>query len=69
MNVRLKKLIGTIVTVVFLTFYCLLVMVLAVRLLPGTNGAVQLLFYAVFGLIWVVPIGLVIRWAQRPASG
>lgn len=66
MPVRLKKLIGTIFTVVFLTFYCLMVMVLAVRLLPGTSGAIQLLFYAVFGLLWVIPVGLVIRWAQRP---
>lgn len=67
MHIRLKKLIGTIVTVVFLTFYCLFVMVLAVRLLPGTSGAVQFLFYLVFGLVWVIPIGLLIRWMQRPA--
>lgn len=67
MHVRLKKLIGTIITVVFLTIYCLMVMVLAVRLLPGTSGFVQFLFYAGFGLAWVIPIGLLIRWMQRPA--
>lgn len=68
MNIRLKKLIATLFTVGFLTLYCLFVMVLAVKLLPGTNGATQLLFYAVFGLLWVIPVGIVIRWAQRPAA-
>lgn len=68
MNVRLKKLIGTVVTVVFLIFYSLLAMVLAVRLLPGTSGAVQLLYYAVAGLLWIVPVGALIAWAQRPAK-
>ena len=68
MNIRLKKLIATFFTVGFLTLYCLFVMVLAVKLLPGTNGTMQLLFYMVFGLLWVIPVGIVIRWAQRPAA-
>lgn len=63
---RARKLIGTIVTVVFVTVYALLAMVLAGRLLPGTGGLVQLAYYAVAGLVWVVPVALVIRWMQRP---
>lgn len=65
MNVRLRKLIGTVLTVVFLVIYCLLAMVLAVRLLPGTGGWVQLSYYVAAGLLWVIPIGLLIRWMQR----
>lgn len=66
MNIRLKKLIGTIITVAFLVLYALLAMVLAVRLLPGTSGLVQLAYYAVAGLLWIVPVGGLIAWMQRP---
>jgi len=66
MNVRVKKLIGTFVTVVFLFFYSLIAMLLAERLLPGTSGVIQLAYYAVAGLIWVVPVGALIAWMQRP---
>ncbi|MEM7696511.1 MAG: DUF2842 domain-containing protein [Pseudomonadota bacterium] len=67
MNVRLKKLIGTIVMAVFLTVYCLLVMTLAVRLLPEAGGLAQLAFYVFFGFLWIVPVGWLIKWMQRPA--
>jgi len=66
MNIRVKKLIGTIVTVAFLFVYSLLAMVLAERLLPGTSGLVQFTYYAVAGLLWVIPIGALISWMQRP---
>ncbi len=65
MNVRVKKLIGTVLTMVFLIIYVLLAMVLAVRLLPGTGGVTQLAYYAVAGLVWIVPVGLLIKWMQR----
>ena len=65
MNVRAKKLIGTVLTVVFLILYCLLAMALAVRILPGTNGFVQLAYYAIAGLLWVLPVGALIAWMQR----
>jgi len=65
MNIRLKKLIGTVVMVVFLTIYSFMAMLLAVNLLPGTSGVVQLAYYTVAGLLWVVPVGALILWMQR----
>ncbi len=65
MNVRAKKLVGTMVTVIFLFFYSLFAMLLAERLLPGTNGFVQLVFYMVAGLVWVVPVAALISWMHR----
>ena len=67
MSVRVKKLVGTLVIVAFLTVYCLAVMVFAVRLLPGTGGWTQLGFYSVTGLICVVPVGALIKWMHQPA--
>jgi hypothetical protein len=67
MNMRLRKLVGTVLTVAFLIVYSLLAMVLAVRLLPGTSGYVQLAYYVVAGLVWVLPVGALITWMQRPS--
>jgi hypothetical protein len=66
MNIRLKKLIGTVITVVFLTIYTFVALVIAERLMPGASGLAQLVFYLVAGLLWVVPVGALIAWMQRP---
>lgn len=68
MHVRAKKAIGTFVTVLFLIVYCLLAMTLAAALLPGTSGLTQLAYYAVAGLLWVVPVGALIKWMQSPPA-
>jgi hypothetical protein len=55
--------------VVFVPFYALLAMTVAAAHLPGTTILTQSIFYAVAGLIWVIPAGLIIRWMQRPDPG
>jgi hypothetical protein len=52
--------------VVFVPFYALIAMTIGAAKLPGTSLLVQTLYYAVAGLIWVVPAGLIIKWMQRP---
>jgi len=63
---RLRKLIGATVLAVFVPFYALTAMSIAGARLPGTSVLVQTIFYAVGGLLWVIPAGLIIRWMQRP---
>jgi hypothetical protein len=65
LGVRTKKLIGAIVTLVWLPVYALLAMALGVRVLPHANGLVQFLYYAVAGMAWIVPIGLMLPWMSR----
>ena len=62
---RLRKLIGTVILVAFVSFYALTVMTLASAKLPGTNGLVQLVFYVVAGLLWVIPAAFLIKWMAR----
>lgn len=64
MEERWRKLIGTLLTVAFLIVYTHLAMVLAVRLLPDAGGLAQLAYYAVAGLLWIVPVGALIKWMQ-----
>ncbi len=65
-----RKLIGAIALLVFIGFYCVLVMALATSRLAEMSGFVELLFYAAAGLLWVPPAGLIIRWMEKrpPAS-
>lgn len=66
MGLRARKLVGTLITIVFLIVYVFMAMLLAVRLLPGAGGLAQLAYYVVAGLVWIVPVGLLIKWMQRP---
>lgn len=66
MPIRLRKFIGTVLLVVFVIIYVLIAMSVAATRLPGTSHLVQALYYAVAGLLWVLPAGLLIRWMARP---
>jgi hypothetical protein len=41
-------------------------MVIASAKLPGAPILIQTVAYAVLGLFWVLPAGLIISWMQRP---
>lgn len=63
---RLRKLLGTVVLVLFVTVYALAAMTVAAAKLPGTSWPVQLIFFLVAGLAWVIPAAPLITWMQRP---
>lgn len=65
LGVRTKKLIGTIVTIMWLPVYALFAMAAGIRVLPHANGAVEFLYYAVAGMAWIIPIGLMLPWMSR----
>ncbi len=62
MRARTRKLVGTILLLVVLIIYSLLVMLAAAAVLPGGGKIVELIFYAVAGLAWVLPAGYLIKW-------
>ena len=63
MSRRAKTLIAAILIVFFwLPFYALFIMGLARHVLPGAPWYVALLFYALAGTLWIVPIGLSLPW-------
>jgi hypothetical protein len=64
---RTRKLVGTIALLVFLTVYALAAMVTAIILQVSASKAVELAYYVIAGLLWVIPAGLLIKWMQRPA--
>jgi hypothetical protein len=65
MTPHTKKLIGTILILLWLVVYALIVTGLAVRILPHASWYVSLIFYAVTGVCWIIPIGLALPWMYR----
>jgi hypothetical protein len=63
---RLKKLLGAVLLVLFVAAYVLSAMTVAVAVLPHGGRLAEFGFYAIAGLLWVVPAGLIIRWMHRP---
>ena len=66
MHIRTRKLIGTVVLLVYVTVWSLVAMALAQSVLTDINGFVAVIFYVVAGLGWVPPAMLLIRWMLRP---
>jgi hypothetical protein len=66
MPARLRKLIGTLVLVAFVTIYALVAMTIGAAKLPGASGWAQLAYFAVAGLVWVIPAAVVVKWMAQP---
>mgnify|MGYP001765243810 CR=1 FL=1 len=65
MSRRLRKLIGTIIILLFVIIYALVVMALAQPILKGAGTLTQLAFYVVAGMAWILPIMPLIVWMER----
>lgn len=65
MSPHVKKLIGTLLTLVWLVIYCALAMGIGVRVLPHAGALVRLLYYALAGTLWIIPVGLMLPWMYR----
>ena len=62
MPLRLKKLVGTFLILIWIFFYALFAMKLAVTVLPDAHWIAELAYYAFAGFAWIVPAGFLIQW-------
>jgi hypothetical protein len=66
MSPRVKKLIATLLIIlVWLPAYALTVVGVAAHVLPHAAWYESLLFYALAGTLWIIPIGLALPWMHR----
>ena len=65
MTPRQKKLIGAVAIPIWIAVYALVVARLAVDILPNAHWLVELLFYALAGTVWIIPVGLALPWMHR----
>ena len=66
MQVRTRKLIGTIVLLLSLAVYATAAAVIGAGRIALAPQWVQFAFFLTTGLLWIIPAGLLIRWMQRP---
>jgi len=64
-NIRIKKLIGTIIIPIWLIIFMALISFLAELIIPNLNGFMVFLFYFISGVIWIVPLLPIITWMQK----
>jgi hypothetical protein len=70
MSRRAKTLIAAILIVFFwLPAYALFIAGLARHVLPHAPWYAALLFYALAGTVWILPIGLALPWMYREPAG
>jgi predicted membrane channel-forming protein YqfA (hemolysin III family) len=60
-----RKLVGTVVIIVFVCVYALVAMALAQGRITEAPKPVQTIAYIVLGLAWVLPLLPLIKWMER----
>jgi len=68
MRPHTKKLIGTIITLIWLVIYTMIAAGIGVRVLPHAHWYVELAYYALAGTLWTIPVGLLLPWMYREPS-
>jgi membrane-associated HD superfamily phosphohydrolase len=69
LNVRLKKLIGTVLLVALVVIYALGATTFATYRLAQSSALTHLVFFAVSGLLWILPAMGLISWMERKPRG
>jgi Protein of unknown function (DUF2842) len=64
MTRRTRKLVGTVLMLIFVMVYALVVTAIAAPVLLSASKLVQGIFYAVAGLAWAPPLMLMIKWME-----
>ena len=65
MKQRNRKLLGTVLILVFVCVYALVAMALAQGRITEASKPVQTIAYIVLGLVWVLPLLPLIKWMER----
>ena len=66
MPLRLKKFIGTILLIILVLSYALIATSIASLTLGTSPWYVHLAYFALSGLLWILPAMLIIRWMAGP---
>ena len=69
MPLRLRKLIGAAALIALVVVWSLVAMAFAQFPAIKANGVIEVIYYVVAGLGWVLPAMPLIRWMLRPDAG
>jgi len=66
MPIRLRKLIGAFALIILVTAWSLIAMALAQLPVIKANGLVEVIYYVLAGLGWILPGMVLVKWMSRP---
>jgi hypothetical protein len=66
MPLRLRKFIGAILLITLVVSWALVAMALAQAPAIKANGFIEVIYYVVAGLAWLLPAMPLVRWMSRP---
>ena len=66
MPLRLRKFIGAILLITLVVSWALVAMALAQAPAIKANDLIEVIYYVVAGLAWVLPAMPLVRWMSRP---
>lgn len=66
MTQRNRKLAGTLMLLLLVMVYALLALAAAIVLQVNASKSVELAYYVVAGLLWVLPAAWLIKWMSKP---
>ncbi len=66
MTQRQRKALGIVLTLATLLVWSVLGMWAYETFMVGANSLIHLMFFVCFGMAWVLPAMVVIRWMARP---
>ena len=66
MQVRTRKLIGTVLLLIFLAVYVTAAVMIGANHVVAAPAWVEFAYFLAAGLLWVFPAALLIKWMQRP---
>ena len=66
MPLRLRKFIGAILLITLVVSWALVAMALAQAPAIKANGLIEVIYYVVAGLAWVLAAMPLVRWMSRP---
>jgi hypothetical protein len=68
MPIRLRKFIGAVALIVLVLTWSLVAMALAQSPVIKANGLIEVIYYVVAGLGWVLPAMPLVSWMAKPDS-
>jgi hypothetical protein len=66
MRQRTRKLIGAAILAVFVPLYAFTAAMVGDARMAGASELGKWAYYAIAGLLWVIPAGVVVTWMQWP---
>lgn len=65
MNPRFKTFIGSIILILMMGIYALVAVTVASARLAESSGLVHLAFFAITGLLWILPAMALVSWMMK----